>query len=218
MKKLVSGLAVVCALALFQSSVLAQNSYISSPSAVKPPGLLQERLGPRLIKIATRDGEFRKKEVEFKRLQGSRLSDFKAKIQGFENKEKARIAEKINNQFNQINQRRTQQMLNNLEMMARLLNRLTGADQSATSSANLPKITPLEAESIEQAINEATAAVNAQALKDYTVSVSSESGILTDVRATRLQLLADLKAAHEKVVSVRQLLASVIKSLAGGDE
>ena len=147
----------------------------------------------------------------------TRAAQLKAKLAKFKDKAKANRVEAINNNLNTVNTRRTNQMQSALERISNVLNKLktwvteqeaAGKDVSALKQA----ITETEA-----LWAQADAAVKDQADNDYTIEINTESTVKADARAARDSLHSDLKAVHDKLVSVRQTLAGALSSWKGGN-
>ena len=84
-------------------------------------------------------------------------------------------------------------MLSNLQT---LLDKLSQASQVDTTAA-------------QAAIDAAKLAVENQAAKTYTITISTETALRTDVGAVTSQLRQDLSAAHKLVVDAKQAVQSL---------
>lgn len=146
---------------------------------------------------------------------------FKKRLATFKNKVKAERVERITTIFQTINTNRTTLMLTNLEKMSEIITRLA------------EKVTLLEKEgkdttAVKQTIADAKSAmataqetVQAQAIKDYTITITSENAVKTDATNVRQTLHTDLQTVHREVVNARQAVATAIaqtKILIGGSE
>lgn len=149
----------------------------------------------------------------------SRAAELKTKLAKFKDKVKAGRVERINTNLNVINERRTSQMKSVLEQISKLLEKFK--TKSAEAAASGKDTAPINAAilQVEAAIAEADAAIKAQAEKDYSIVVNTESTVRTDAQTARDSLRNDLKMLHDKMVSLRQSLANAIstaKSSLGG--
>lgn len=123
----------------------------------------------------------------------SRAAQLKTKLQTFRNKIKAEAVQRISDNLNRINKKRTDDMSENLSRMTNILNKL-GSNASASA-----------------AIATAKEAVTAQSQKDYTVSVTTENKVKTDAKTVRDQLAADLHATRKLVIAAKQSLMEGVR-------
>ena len=61
-------------------------------------------------------------------------------------------------------------------------------------------------------IDEAEAAVNAKAGKEYVIEFTDESGLRVGASAAKQEFRADIKAVREKIRSARQAVVDVLKA------
>lgn len=148
--------------------------------------------------------------------QASREANLKAKLETFKDKRKAEVAERVNTNLNKINQNQTRQMLRHIDTMTEILNKL---------EARVNKKTPDIKDSVaaKNAITDArntiattSAAVQAQAEKDYTITVSSESRVRIDAKTQRDKLHTDLLALRKMVIDTKQSVGSAIRVAKSG--
>lgn len=135
----------------------------------------------------------------------TREAALKAKLQAFKDQKKAEITERISNNLNRINAKRTEQMLKHLDKMSALLDKLETrvAAKSAIADARA-------------SIASAKAAVKTQAGKDYTLTVTSERKAREDAQAVRDRLHQDLQAVRKQVVDAKQSVANAIRVAKSG--
>ncbi len=134
----------------------------------------------------------------------SKEAALKARLETCKDKRKAQTAERVNTNLNKINQNQTSQMLKHLNRMSEILDKL----EARVKQATLAKTAIADARA---AIASSSAAVSAQAEKDYTVQVTSETKIRQDVQAQREQLHTDLKAVRQLVIDAKQKAANAIR-------
>lgn len=156
----------------------------ATTAATNRKELAQERVDSRKEKMASREAELR------------------AKLGKFKDQRKAQIAERVNTNLNNINKNQTDQMQRHLVLMTTLLDKLQIRINQTT-----PEITTARAN-----IATTSAAVTAQAAKDYTITVTTESRIKADATKTRNQLHTDLKAVRELVIAAKQSVANAISA------
>ncbi len=146
----------------------------------------------------------------------SKSAALKQKLARFKDKNKANRLELINTNLNDINSRKTKNMQESLDKISQILERLKSKASTISSSELDSAIAEVESQ-----WSEASAAVEAQAAKDYTINLSTEATAASDAAAAKNALQSDLRATHTQVVEVRQALSnaisSVLSSLQGGN-
>lgn len=165
-------------------------------------------------KAAERRATIEDKLADHREQMASRAAQLRQRLDEFKDKRKAALVERINNVLNRINEKRTEVMRKHLERMSELLDKLVyrvaskGAEGKDTTQADGAIA------SASAAIASASAAVDAQALKDYTIEVSSESGVRADAKVARDALHADLRAVRQLVITAKQAIAAAIRTAA----
>lgn len=151
----------------------------------------------------------------------SRAAELSKKLAKFKDKVKAKRVENINANLNNINSRRTSQMQAVLQKIANILERIKTKTQDGASAGK--DVTAINAgiSNLEKEWAEADAAVKAQADKDYSIVVNTESTVKADASLARDSLRTDLQATHNQVVEAKQALAkalsTALSSLKGGN-
>ncbi|MBI2196655.1 hypothetical protein HYU45_03515 [Candidatus Daviesbacteria bacterium] len=197
------------------SPAIALDSTASAPIKSGPA------VRPVLKKEATQKIETRREDVEAKVAAArdkiaSRAAALKTRLQAFKDQKKAQITERVNTNLNNINQSQTTKMQKHLDKMSEILNKL-----EARVNQNKPDIKdPAKAEeaiaSARATIATASAAVSAQALKDYTISVSSESRVRLDAKLQRDKMHTDLRTVRKAVIDAKQAVANAIRVAKSG--
>lgn len=141
----------------------------------------------------------------------SRQAELKAKLNKFRDQKKAEIAQRVSDNLNMINKKRTSEMGFFLDKMSNILDRV---EKKASESASASSSAQPAVVSARQAINTARTAVTNQSVKDYTLTVTSESKVRIDAKADRDRLFSDLKATRELVIAAKQAVAKAIAALA----
>lgn len=159
---------------------------------------------PVLAKDATTPATLRKEKVmekieTRKEKMASREAALKAKLEKFKDKKKAEVADRVNTNLNEINQKQTEQMLKHLDKMSALLTKL-GSSGSSISDA-------------KTAIASASAAARAQAEKDYTITITAESAVKKDAQKVRDALHTDLRNVRKQVIAAKQAVANAIRTV-----
>lgn len=153
---------------------------------------------------------------ERKAKMATREAVLKERLEKFRDKKKAEVTERVSSNLNRINQKMTGQMLKHLERMSSILSKLeTRVNSGSPDVKDVSSAKEAIAEA-KTAIEEAKALVSAQAEKDYTVTVTTEGKVRTDVKKARDILHTDLKAAREAVIKAKQAVANAIRVAKSG--
>lgn len=186
------GLSLAAAFAL---PAFGQNTLIKTATgtAAKRPGLIQQKVDTTKEKLA------------------SRTAALKTKLQAFKDQQKAIIAERLNTNLNAINQNQTKQMQKHLNTMNSILDKLSARVNRGTEDIKDPEAARTAITSARTSIATASAAVSAQAQKDYTIVVTSEARIKIDAKRQRDQLHADMLALRKIVIDAKQQVANAIR-------
>lgn len=167
-------------------------------------------------KIETRKEVVAQRIDERKVKMATREAALKAKLETFRNKKKATAAARINDNLNKINEVHTLNMQKHLDRMLTLLEKLEARVNSGSPDIK-DKTAALSAIASSKAVIATTsAAVTAQAEKDYTIVVSSESRIKIDAKAQRDLLHKDLLALRKLIIDAKQSVINAIKEAKSG--
>ena len=161
---------------------------------------------PVLAKEATTPGTTRKEKVRErveikKEKMATKEAALKAKLETFRDKKKAEVADRVNSNLNQINEKQTMQMLKHLDKMSALLTKLETRTGGSTAIIDT-----------KASIASATAAVKDQAAKDYTITITSESAVKKDAKKVRDALHTDLKNVRKLVIDAKQAVGAAIRN------
>lgn len=146
----------------------------------------------------------------------SREAALKLKLNAFKDRTKAAIAEKVNTNLNRINQKRTEMMQRHLTNMSTILGKLEDRVNSGSPDIKDPASARAAIASARSIIATTSAAVTAQAAKDYTIVVTSESKVRADATAQRQQLHSDLLTLRKMVIDAKQAVGSAIRTAKSG--
>ena len=146
----------------------------------------------------------------------SRAASLRTRLQEFKNKEKAEIAERVNANLNRVNQNQTEQMKKLLDRMSVILDKLEARVNKAEPDIKDPVAAGTAIAKARAGISTASAAVSAQALNDYTITVTSERRIALDVKAQRNKLHTDLLSVRKLVIDAKQAVAQAIRVAKSG--
>ncbi len=146
----------------------------------------------------------------------SKAAALKLKLQTFKDQKKAQIAERVNTNLNDINQKQTEQMQKHLDAMSVILDKLEVRVNSPTPDIKDPEAARVAIASARATIATVSAAVLAQSQKDYTIQVTSESKIGVDAKTQRDKLHADILAIRKAVIDAKQSVANAIRVAKSG--
>jgi hypothetical protein len=162
--------------------------------------------------IATRSAE----RQNFIQQRQEIRTQFLEKLNVIRDERKKVIVEKLENRMNEINKKRTDEMLKHLEVMTGILDRIeqkgNPTSPSATLGAGNIELTNAVA-AARTAIATAKNAVEAQAGKTYTPAVVDEVTLRGVVGQSLNQLQAELKAVREKVILAKKALMDAYLAL-----
>jgi len=190
---------------IITAQIIALALFIT-PQVISAQTTTAQRLTPVQTRVASKEAAFKDRQQKI----ASREAEFKQKIQQFQDKKKADMATKINDNLAAVNAKLTANMSKNLDKMTAILNKLetrvnavTGKDTSAAKTA---------IQQARTAIDSAKAAVAIQSAQDYNVVITSESKVGQDAKSVRMKLETDLKATRATVVAARQAVANAIST------
>lgn len=167
-------------------------------------------------KIETRKEKVAERIENIKERMATREAALKAKLQNFKDRKKASASARINDNLGRINAKQTSQMLNHLEKMSSMLDKLEARVNQGTPDIKNTAEAKVAIDSSRAFIASATSSVKAQAGKDYTIEITLESKIRQDAQKQREQLHADLKAARKIVIDAKQSVSNAIRVAKSG--
>lgn len=132
--------------------------------------------------------------------RSGKRAEFREKITQIRDEKKKQILEHISNQLQLINDRATKAMLNHLERLQALVEKIKTRKPEANTTNTQTKI------------NEAKSAVEAQAVKEYIIEFTGEAGLRVGASTQKTQLRADLKSVREKVRLARQAVVDLLQA------
>lgn len=176
------------------------------------------RINERQDIIEAKRENIESKIAEMREKIASRAAVLHSRLQEFKDKKKAEIAERVNNNLNRINQNQTTQMKNHLDKMSSILDRLEARVNKSEPDIKDPAAARTAIAEARANISTASAAVSAQALNDYTITVTSEGRIGLDVKAQRNKLHTDLLSVRKIVIDAKQSVAHAIRIAKSGKE
>lgn len=175
-----------------------------------------KELEQRKLTEASKAAMFRQKLEQRKEVIASHEAQIRAKIQAFKDKQKAEIASRVNTNLNKINQNQTDQMIKHLDLMSQLLDKLATKVSSNSSDIKDPTLTNQAITDARDAVAKAKTAVEAQAQKDYTINVTTETKIRVDAQAKRDQLHTDITTVRKLVIDAKQSVSNAVRIAKSG--
>ena len=105
-------------------------------------------------------------------------------------------------------------MSQRIERLNAILNKIS--TRAAALKAEGKSTTSLEAsiDAAQEAVDAAKLSVDAQAAKDYVVSVTTEDALKTNASTTVKQFMSDIKAVHKEVVDAQIEVKKIFSDLA----
>lgn len=203
--KTIALLIFIAGTVLLINPVFAQDATSSTKRIEK----VKERVETRKEKVETRITATKEK-------MASREAALKEKLQAFRDKKKAEIAQRVNTNLNKINQNQTDQMQKHLDKMSALLDKLEARVNKASPDIKNPSLAKGANADARAAIASASSAVSAQAEKDYSLEVTTESRVKGEAQAKRDQLHKDLQAVRKQVIDAKQAVANAIRVAKSG--
>lgn len=209
MKKLLAAQAISLIL-LVTPTALAQSSTSSSTTRKET---VKERLDTRKAivkeKVETRKLNLQERLETRKENIASRTAALKTRLAKFKDQKKADRVEKFNENLNKINENRTNSMLKFIDRMSEILAKVEARVNSVTDKdTSSAKAAIAEAKT---KIDTAKAAVEAQAGKDYTITVSTETKVKDDAKVVKESLHSDLQSVKQLVTDAKQAVANAIR-------
>lgn len=156
---------------------------------------------PVYAETATRSGKLNREE-------------FRARLLTIRDAKKKAIVEKTDRRISEINANRTTIMLRHLTKIEEILGRIEARTNTVAASGKDVTTVRTAITKAADAIAAAKTAVNAQAAKTYTIEVTTEANLGSAVSAVRTQFAADLRTAHQAVVTARKSIRNVLTALA----
>lgn len=168
--------------------------------------------------IQARQQEFRAnveaKRQELKQKAEAHQQELKQKLQKIKDERKKQIVERLDAKIHELNQHRLDHFTNVLERIESVLEKIVSRTDKAEAGGKNVAAVRIAIENVKTAIAAARSAIAAQAGKTYSITVSSETNLKTDVGSVRQQLVNDLKAVQDKVQAARQALVTAAQALA----
>lgn len=123
-----------------------------------------------------------------------RKEEFKAKLQTIRDEKKKALVERIDAKLTHVNVKHTDRFTQVLSNLQTILDKISEDTDKTDAQA---------------AIDTAQAAVETQAAKIYTITISAETALRSDVGAVTSQLRLDLMATHKLIIDAKQAVQAL---------
>ena len=177
------------------SSVNAQTT-TGTDSASRLKQQRQELLAQKKAAISQIKETVAAKREEARKAVSAKREEFKARLQTIKDQKKKALVERIDTKLSNVNIKHTDRFAQVLSNLQAILDKMS-ADVDKTEA--------------QAAIDTAKAAVEAQAAKTYTITISTETALKSDVGAVTSQLRLDLSATHKLVIDAKQAVQTLRK-------
>ena len=159
------------------------------------------------------------KRQELKDQMEQKREELKQRLEKIRDERKKEVVERINGQIDELNERLTNHYMNVLEKLGGLLVRIAErADDAEERGVDVSAVRTAIDEA-NSAITNAKEAIEVQSGKTYTIEVTTEEELRSDVGRARQAFHDDIvsvretiKAAHDAVRNVATMLANSIKA------
>lgn len=193
-KKLFAVFSIVF-LFIFVSSVNTQTSATTTNTTTKTstPSAITPKLQRLELKQEMKNTILMKRE-EAKAIIKTKRDEFKAKIETIKDQRKKILVERIDVKLATVNAKHTDRFT---EVLSKLQQLIDNANADTTKA--------------QAAINAAKTAVETQAAKTYTATITDETALRNNFGTTISQLRLDLMAVHKLVIDAKQAVQALRK-------
>ncbi|MBX4205740.1 hypothetical protein KW795_00930 [Candidatus Microgenomates bacterium] len=188
-----------------------ETSSTPKPSG-EPTKILSDIKKARELRQKTIETTKQKREEAQTKREAAR-DEFKEKLQTIKDTKKQQIVSKIDENISTLNQKWVDKWNEVLTRLTEILAKIqTRTDKAQANGKDVAQITAAIADT-QTAISTAQTAVDAQASKTYTITITSETGLGTDVKTTINSFHNDIKNTRESVEAARKAVGDVLKTL-----
>lgn len=139
--------------------------------------------------------------------------EFKEKLAAIKDQRKMNVLTNLDARIQDINKKRTTEMSARIERLTKILATITEKTTALKSQGKDTEALESNIDEATEALEEAKAAVDAQAAKDYVVDVTTETALRTAASTTVKTFTADIKAVHKLVVDAQLAIKETYKDL-----
>lgn len=141
--------------------------------------------------------------------------EFKERVQLLRDSSKQQILLKIEESLNKANQKLSQVLLTRLDRLQQIANKLDSRLQAMQASGLDVSVQTEQLQTVKDQIMALQEKIKLQLEKSYTPTLNDEATIKAEVANLHQQLQTDLQILRDELISVRQNLTEIIKSLTG---
>lgn len=141
-------------------------------------------------------------------------AEFKQKLQTIRDAKKKTIVEKIDAKIASTNKNATDKMNLALDKLSAIITKLSGRSAALKAAGKDTAAVESLITLANSAINTAKTAVDAQALKQYDITITTDANLKINVGTVVSQFRLDLQAVHKTVVDAKQAVQKVATELA----
>lgn len=143
-----------------------------------------------------------------------RREDFEDRVADIKDSRRQALVEKIDEKVNDLNERHTDKLQNALERMQTVLDSIETKAASVEADGGDIDDLEIDIETAQEAIDDATASVEAQIDQVYVMDVSDEDGIRTSAQEVFALFREDIEATHMSVKDAHMAVITAARSLA----
>lgn len=182
------------------------NAVAQPPAQTRPLNTTQPANARTLVQERTNEARSTAQE----RVSAAREA-FREKMATITDQQKLNRLTNLDTKLNEINQRRTAQLSERLERLTAILSRISSQEaalEEENTTTLMARIT-----TAQNAIEDATDAVDAQAAKDYVVNITTETALRTNASTTVRQFATDIRSVHKEVVDAQDAVKAAYQAL-----
>ena len=154
------------------------------------------------------------KKEELKSRIANKREELKKRLEKIKNERKKQVVEKIDKSLDALNEKTTARLLETLKKLEDILVRI-GERTNAAGDRGVDVTSVDSAIAFAQtAINNAKAAIEAQAAKTYSLTIGTEDKLKTDIGKTRKALHEDLRVVYGQVKTARDVVHEAARAYA----
>lgn len=208
MRKIIITFAIICGL-LIPSYAFAQNATSSITPSQTPREKRVEARDTMKANLAEAREAFQERVEAAKEEFRQKREEFKEKLEQIRDERKKALVERIDQKIETFNTRHTEHMMKALERLESILANLVTKTNEAKAAGFDTKSAETAITEAEASLAAAKAAVEAQAVKDYTTTITTESALRTMVGSEVSQFRIDIKSTHQKVLAAKAAVKKV---------
>lgn len=152
--------------------------------------------------------KIQEKKEELRTIREQKQEEFRQKLQEIKDARKQKIVASLDRSYVNINNRWTTHFKNVLERLTKILDKVKIRAEEQKNSEALSSIND-----IYNQIDQVKTAVEEQALKTYTIEITSEDKLGEAAKAVHSELRNDLQSLREQIKDIRESIRKVVQTL-----